>query len=91
MWASNNRTYYGTATGATVYGIDGMLHQFNAARHPHCLCVVYPPIYGFESASQCSASIPTMVKQDVIEKHKTDTCKFLQQVVDHMVVLNVTI
>lgn len=54
MWASNNRTYYGTATGATVYGIDGMLHQFNAARHPHCLCVLYPPVYGFESSSQCS-------------------------------------
>lgn len=54
-WSTGTcKTYYGTATGATVYGISGILHQFNAARNPHCLCVKYPPIYGFESLSQCA-------------------------------------
>lgn len=48
------RTYYGSATGATVYGLSGMMHYFAVMRNPHCMCIVYPPIYGFESSSQCS-------------------------------------
>lgn len=45
--------YYGTATGATVYGIQGAYHL----TQPHNganICIRHAPIYGFPSESCCA-------------------------------------
>jgi hypothetical protein len=45
---------YGSATGGTVYGIRGSYPE--VCLNHYCLCgyIKNPPIYGFESSSQCT-------------------------------------
>lgn len=49
---SSCKTYYGSATGGTVYGIRGSFGMIAANCDGHPL-VQHPPVYGFASASCC--------------------------------------
>ena len=48
------KTFYGTATGSTVSGINGM---FSSMAVGHCTCTYFwaAPIYGFPTTSCCAA------------------------------------
>ncbi len=46
-------TFYGSATGATVYGIQGAYHLTQAHNGAN-LCVRHAPIYGFPNESCCA-------------------------------------
>jgi hypothetical protein len=53
---SSCKTFYGSATNGTVYGIRG---SFGFIRTNNCgqvSCAVHPPIYGFASSSCCGVS-----------------------------------
>lgn len=44
---------YGSATGGVVYGISGSYGEMCINHYCHCGYAKAPPIYGFESSSQC--------------------------------------
>ena len=48
------KTFYGTATGATVSGINGMFSSM-AVGHRSCTYFWAAPIYGFPTTSCCAA------------------------------------
>jgi len=52
------KTYYGSATSGTVYGINGM---FSAIAVGHCSCTYFwsAPVYGYPSTSCCSEIFST--------------------------------
>jgi hypothetical protein len=53
---SSCKTYFGSATGGTVYGIRGSFGLFSIV----CtggICVAHPPIYGFPSTSCCNCQV----------------------------------
>lgn len=50
-------TAYGSATGGTVYGIAGGYTETCMNHYCKCGYMKSPPIYGFESSSQCTFSI----------------------------------
>jgi hypothetical protein len=53
----SSATSYGAATGGTVYGINGAFTE--ACMNIHCKCgyMKHPPVYGFETLSQCVIGI----------------------------------
>lgn len=53
---SSCKTYYGSATGGTVYGIRGSFGSI-AVNCNLTICAQHPPIYGFASSSCCSTQI----------------------------------
>ena len=53
---SSCKTFYGSATGGTVYGIRGSFGQFSISSQGS-ICVAHPPIYGFASTSCCNCCI----------------------------------
>ena len=55
---SSCRTFFGSATGGTVYGLRGSFGQFSIS-NSNSICVVHPPIYGFPSTSCCNCCIAT--------------------------------
>jgi len=50
---SSCRTYYGSATGGTVYGIRGSFGMIST-NCDNSICVLDAPVYGFPSLSCCS-------------------------------------
>jgi hypothetical protein len=55
---SSCKTYFGSATGGTVYGIRGSFGSI-AVNCNGSICVQHPPIYGFASTSCCVAQLTT--------------------------------
>jgi hypothetical protein len=59
---SSCKTFFGSATGGTVYGIRGSFGMITVT----CIgsiCVAHPPIYGFPSSSCCNCCIATNYRQ----------------------------
>jgi len=55
---SSCKTYYGSATSGTVYGIRGSYGSI-AVNCNTSICVQHPPIYGFPTTSCCTENITT--------------------------------
>jgi len=55
---SSCKTFYGSATSGTVFGIRGSFGSI-AVNCNSSICVQHPPIYGFASTSCCLAQITT--------------------------------
>jgi hypothetical protein len=53
---SSCKTFFGTATGGTVYGIRGSFGYVSVVCN-NSMCVAHPPIYGFGASSCCNCCI----------------------------------
>jgi hypothetical protein len=53
---SSCKTFYGSATSGTVYGIRGSFGYIRLNNCGQVACAVHPPIYGFASTSCCGLS-----------------------------------
>jgi len=53
---SSCKTYFGSATSGTVYGVRGSFGHI-AVNYNSSICVVHPPIYGFASTSCCACCV----------------------------------
>jgi hypothetical protein len=53
-YISSCKTYFGTATNGSVYGIRGSFGYIKPAAGGTICCAVHPPIYGFASTSCCA-------------------------------------
>jgi hypothetical protein len=53
---SSCKTYYGSATSGTVYGIRGSFGSISVTC-TGAICVAHPPIYGYASSSCCTCCV----------------------------------
>jgi hypothetical protein len=59
---SSCKTFFGTATCGTVYGVRGSFGCI-AVSNDSSICVAHPPIYGFPTSSCCSCCIAVNYRQ----------------------------
>ena len=71
---SSCKTYFGSATSGTVFGIRGSF-GYIATNNYGSICVIHPPIYGFASTSCCACCIAT---NDVQGISRAATASFMQ-------------
>ena len=62
---SSCKTFYGSATSGSVFGIRGSFGYIRVCNYGQ-ICAIHPPIYGFASTSCCAVCLTTCVCTGVL-------------------------